>query len=192
MANSKKGLGINPESSSLTSPCPRMINVYFRNQLKYSKTSPDNPNCKNPFYVKYIKTLSYADNPVRPDLLNFSCTSNIVIDLYTGSVVDNYFKINNGKPIRSYKDCPNIESLVLVFKWHLNLVHMSREYIKCGWLQRKSVQKEIENAKQSCYILNKVGTTDLLNKAKPEGLSKEDFEEDDFDTPGLGATGLLD
>jgi len=170
MANGRHGLGVNPAAANLTSPCPRMIDVYFRQQLMYNKVAPDNPNCKDPFYVKYVKSLNHPDNPLKSDLVNISCTSNIIVDLYTGAIVDSYFRINNGSPIRSYSECPIIESLQLVFKWHLNLVHMSREYIKCGWLQRASVKKEIENAKPKCYILNKVGVTDLLNKAKPEGL----------------------
>ena len=170
MANSKKGLGISLVSSSLTSPCPRMIDIYFRQQLKYNKVAPDNPNCKDPFCVKYTKSLNHPDNPIKSDLANILCTSHIIVNLYTGAIIDHYFMINKGNPIRAYRECPNIESLQLVFKWHSNLVHMSREYIKCGWLQRKAVQKEIENAKPNCYILSKVGVTDLLNKAKPDGL----------------------
>lgn len=170
MANGRHGLGISPAASNLTSPCPRMIDAYFRQQLMYNRVAPDNPNCKDNFYVKYTKTLNHSDNPIKPDLANISCTSHIIVDLYTGAIIDSYFKINKGSPIRSYTDCPNIASLQLVFKWHLNLVHMTREYIKCGWLQRDSVKKEIEKSKARCYIINKVGTTNLLNKAKPDEL----------------------
>ena len=166
----KRGLGVNPASSNITAPCPRMIDVFFRQQLMYNKVAPDNPDCKDPFYVKYIKGLNHPDNPMKPDLKNISCTSHIIVDLYTGAVVDHYFKINKGAPIRAYAECPNIESLVLMFKWHLNIVHMAREYIKCGWLQRSKVQAEIENAKTKITILNKVGVTNILNKAKPDKL----------------------
>ena len=163
----KRGLGIKSASSILISPCPSMIDSFFKDQLKYNKVQVEDKSNTNPYLVRYVKGLNHGDNPLFPDLANISCVSNIIIDLYNGRVVDHYFKINRGSAIRAYKECSTLGHLTWMFQYHLNLVHMTREYIKGGWMQRVKVQKEIEDVKSKYIILNKKGFTNILEKAKP-------------------------
>ncbi len=168
MGNGKHGLGIVSSSRVLITPCPSMVEYFFKDQLKYSKADIEHKHNTNQFLVRFTKALNHPDQPVFPDLNHISCVSNIVIDLYSGAVIDHYFKINRGSAIRTFSECPDIESMLYIFKWHLNIVHMAREYLKGGWMQRGKIQKEIESMKDKYVILNKKGFTNILEKAKPD------------------------
>ena len=168
MSNGRKGLGISQSSKSLLSPCPKMIEAYFTDQLRYNKSSIEDKSNKNQFLVRYQKALSMPHKPEFPELKNVTCLSNIVVDLYTGGIVDAWFKVNRGPAIRGYSECPQIASILWVFQWHVNLVHMSREYIKGGWLERKRLQQELQDMKAKRVIMNKLGTTNFIEKARPE------------------------
>ena len=172
MGNNRHGLGIELASSNLITPCPSMIDSYFKDQLKYNKVEVEDhrKGYKNAFKVRYCKALNHPDNPILPELWGISCVSNIIIDLYSGSVIDHYFKINKGSAIRTFSECPNIEAVEYVFKWHLNLVHITREYLKGGWLKRSKVKKEIEDMQSKYIILNEKGITNILGLTKPENV----------------------
>ena len=170
MGNNRCGLGIGAAGSNLITPWPSMIDSYFKDQLKYNKVEVEGcrDGYKNAFKVRYCKALNHPDSPAIPELWGISCVSNIVIDLYSGSVIDHYFKINKGSAIRAFSECPNIEAMEYVFKWHLNLVHITREYLKGGWLKRSKVKKEIEDMQSKYIILNEKGITNILGLTKPE------------------------
>ena len=168
MSNNRNGLGIEKSSGSLISPCPSMINSFFVRQLKYNKVDIENKKNNNQYLVRYVKTLNQADNPLFPELTNITCVSNIIVDMYDGSIVDHYFKVNKGPAIRNYQECPSLEPLQSVFKWHINIVHASREYIKGGWMSRNKVKEEIEDSKKLYKYLSKTNFTNILKYTKDE------------------------
>jgi len=145
------------------------------------------------FCMTFCKIINQADHPVFECLRGAHCYSYIKVDMWSGRIVDSWFQFKeipttiptffphsfNG--IRSYIDLEVAaknskqypisdevyNSLVWLFKWHLNLVHMSREYIAGGWLNRPRRKKALAEIQDKFVILNKVGYTDILNKAKP-------------------------
>lgn len=176
--NSKKGLGLSPSINNLITPCPSMIDSFFNLFLKYNKITTENKENKNPYIFRYIKTLNNPDNPVFADLALQVCTSNIIIDSYTGTIVDHYLKIKGGVIIKSYAQCRehNSKSLDWMLNWHVNLVHLTREYLKGGWMLRAKVKREIEYTKCRYTILNNNGFENLSEVAKPEPLNEDSLE----------------
>ena len=183
----KKGLGINSDRPALlVTPSPAAIHHYFTQELKYSynrdyKRNSGATKDKINRIFWYSKILNNPDNPVFPVLKGTVCISFIAVDMWTGSIKNHYFEVrnsqlivNNGVPINTYQQLFGVKSLEWVFKWHLNLVRVTREYLKGGWLERKSRAREIREAKAARTFLNKFGTTDLTNKAKPELEDKEE------------------
>lgn len=161
----KRGMGINTGKSNITAPCPKMIDSYFQNILKYNRYSLSD----NPFYALYTKDLNHQDNPILPELAGITCNSQIIVDLYTGAIVDDYLKVNK-KKINTFAECEN-ESLKTILRWHLNIVKVTCEYIKYGWLERYTIKKELEEAKNKGKILNKTDTRNLLIKTMPIELN---------------------
>ena len=160
----KRGMGIDTGKRNITAPCPKMIDVYFQNILKYNRYSRSD----NPFYALYTKVLNHPDNPIIPELTGITCNSQIIVDLYTGAVVDDYLKVKK-KKITTFAECEN-ESLKTMLRWHLNIVKVTCEYIKYGWLERYGIKKELEEAKNKGKILNKTDTRNLRIKIMPEEL----------------------
>jgi len=162
-------------SSKLLSPCPRMIDDFFENQLRYS---PGKSSAEKPFLAKYVKQLNPKDNPLKPELAGLSCFSVIVVDLTNGRVVDHYFYTKSSKKgveARTYEELqhdPNIAPRFVepVFKWHANLVTVAREYLNGGWLHRFGVLKEITAMESHYRYIKEFGYRDLLNSSKPEEL----------------------
>ena len=161
----KRGMGIDTGKSTLTTPCPKVIDAYFQSQLRYIK-EPKYFN--NSFYALYTKNLNNQDNPVLPELAGVTCNSQIIVDLYTGAIVEDYLKVNK-KKISTFAECEN-ESIKTIFKWHANIIQITCEYIKYGWLERYMIKKELEKAKSKGKILNKTDTKNLLIKTIPAEL----------------------
>lgn len=165
-----KGLGSDVgKPTSLLTPSPAVVDQYFIDQLRYSKLTPKKED--NPFIARYSKVLSPGDKPVFDELADEQYISNIVIDLYTGRVMDHYLearrKDSSKMRMKSYQECPPDPNIGWLFKWHLNLVRMTREYLKGGWLCRDSRQKELETAKGARIFLNAKGLKNILESAKP-------------------------
>lgn len=158
----KRGMGIATGKSNLTAPCPKVIDAYFQGQLRYVKESK---HFDNSFYALYTKNLNNQDNPVLPELAGVTCNSQIIVDLYTGAIVDDYLKVNK-KKISTFAECEN-DSIKTIFKWHANIIQITCEYIKYGWLEKYSIKKELETAKSKGKILNKTDTRNLLIKTMP-------------------------
>lgn len=175
MAN-RHGLGNDAcRPATLITPCPAAIDQFFEEQLHYMKLTPKQNSKANPFVVTYAKALNHADNPVFCELKNSVCMSYVVVDLFYGAVVDAYFEYRpqfglDIGPVRSYAELPENNALIWVFKWHLNIVHMTREYLKGGWLYRSKRQRQLEATKDKYVILNKKGFTNILENAKPDNV----------------------
>lgn len=174
MANSKKGLGSDTcRPAYLITPCPAAIDQYFTEQMFYCKLTPK-ANDKNPFVATYMKVLSHADNPMFECLKGDQYISYIIVDLYSGAILDHYFEVRDHNRWKysfvSFENCPEKDEIIWLFKWHLNIVHMTREYLKGGWLYRSKRQKELEITKDKYVILNKKGFTNILENAKPDNV----------------------
>lgn len=179
--SSRKGLWSNAwQPAYLITPCPAVIDQYFTEQMHYCKLTPKANS--NAFIAMYSKTLSHKDNPMFDDLAGEQYISYIIVDLFNGALIDCYFEIRDNKkrfnrvwqPIRSYNELTaaigSNQSIEWLFKWHLNIVHMTREYLKGGWLYRSKRQKELEVTKDKYVILNKKGFTNILENAKPNNV----------------------
>lgn len=176
MANGRHGLGNNVNKPAyLITPCPAVVDQFFEDQLHYMKLTPKANKKADPFIVTYAKVLSHPDNPEFIELKGDVCISYIYVDIFNGNIIDQGFEWKNRYhrkfgPIRSFEECPENKALLLVFKWHLNIVHMSREYLKGGWLYRAKRQRQLEATKDKYVILNKKGFTNILDNARPEEL----------------------
>jgi len=182
---SRHGLGSDASRpAALITPCPAAVDQFFVEQLRYDKLAKSkNKLEKNPFIVTYSKGLSYPDNPIFESLVGQLYISYIEVDLYSGNIVGGWFEIRNN-PKRMYRVWPSIRTyaelydavgkdkdIEYLFEWHLNIVHMSREYLKGGWLYRRQRQNNLEATKNKYVILNKKGFTNILENAKPENTA---------------------
>ena len=173
--SNRNGLGNDAfRPASLITPCPAAIDQYFKDQLHYNKLIKK-ANDKEPFTVVYSRGLNYPDRPIFEDLAGQHYLSYIVVDLYNGAVVDTYFELRNThKIVRTYQELADEigenKSIEWVFKWHLNIVHMTREYLKGGWLYRAKRQENLAATKDKYVILNKKGFANILENAKPDNV----------------------
>jgi len=188
MGINRRGLGLDANPAKSIAPSPAIIEHYFVDQLHYFQQDRD--NVKNFLrYVTYVKHLNQPDAPLFGELQGISCISRIVVDRLNGGIVDHWFELRDSKnagnhqlkfkinmkykdvKINSFDQLTEFEnyypSIIWLFKWHLNIVHMSREYLRGGWLERPARIDAIEEAKQARKYLNKYGLTDIINKAKP-------------------------
>lgn len=177
---SRHGLGRSNAASSIT-PCPAVIDQFFKEQLHYCKQTKKS-NDKEPFIVTYSKGLSYPDSPVFESLAGQQYLSYIKIDLYNGIILDDWFEIRNNikrfdrvwEPIRTYAELLDAvgenKDIEWLFKWHLNIVHMTREYFKGGWLFRRKRRENLEATKDKYIVLNRKGFTNVLENAKPDNV----------------------
>lgn len=108
------------------------------------------------FQFKNVKTVKKSPET----LLDFSRSFSGIRSYIDLQIACSEFKLN-------YLEEEVYNSLAWVFKWHLNLVHMAREYIAGGWLNRPRRKKAQAAIQEKLVILNQVGYTDILNKAKP-------------------------
>ena len=143
------------EEKSHNNPAPSgvMIKAFFVGILGYNESKPSFVD--NRLLVRFTRSLSSRDAPLVPELSGLSCISNIVVDLLTGKIIDHYFKVNNGTPIRNNEDSYFIYGSPIdqVLRYHFNLVHMSREYIAGGWLYRTKINQQLEtNRKKFVFI----------------------------------------
>lgn len=195
----KNGLGISMMPAINIAPSPAVTRQYFRDQLHYQGAAEfDDESIHR--YIKYVKMLNHPDKPIFDTLKDIKCSSYIIVDLWTGSIKEAWFelgyndynktlfmpgiekfkhvKINSFAQLAAFEDselgCPPI---VWMFKWHLNIVHMTREYLAGGWLERPGRVKAIEVAKQARLFLNKFGTKNIINNAKPDPLERSWYTE---------------
>lgn len=169
------GLGCDTfRPASLITPCPAVIDHYFRKQLHYNRLIKKT-NDDEPFVAVYSRGLNYPDRPIFEDLAGQHYLSYIVVDLYSGAILDTYFELRNKhKIVRTYQELAEEigenKSIEWIFKWHLNIVHMTKEYLKGGWLYRPKRQENLSATKDKYVILNKKGFTNILNNARPDNV----------------------
>jgi hypothetical protein len=171
--SSKKGLGSNAcQPAYLITPCPAVVDQYFTEQMHYCKLAAKAGS--DTFVVTYSKTLSHKDHPMFECLAGDQYISYITVDIYNGVVLSHYFEVRDKNMWKygftTYNECPEKPEVEWLFKWHLNIVHMTREYLKGGWLYRSKRQKELEVTKDKYVILNKKGFTNILENAKPDNV----------------------
>ena len=178
MPNSRHGLGNDSHRpAALITPCPAVIDQFFEKQLHYGKLTKK-ANDKEPYTVIYQKGLSHPDNPRFESLANNCYLSRIVIDAYNGNIIDSYFEVRaavGGSVVfRTFQELADIfgedKAVEWLFKWHLNIVHMTREYLKGGWLYRRQRQANLAATRDKYVILNKKGFTNILENAKPDNV----------------------
>lgn len=191
MGSHRNGLGLAISPSENVAPAPAVIENYFVAQLGYFQQNRGEIT-DIPRYTTYVRNLNHPDNPMFPELKGVSCISRIVVDMWNGGIKDAWFELKTSKPNLDGAYIPGIEAfkgvkinsfdqlacfedpelgyfpIVWLFKWHLNIVHMSREYLKGGWLERKARIKAIEKAKEARKYLNRFGLTNIINNAKPD------------------------
>ena len=197
MSSRRHGLGNTAMPIGWVTPSPAIIQEYFKNQMHYFLDTPAGKVAgehklfneeKIVRYAHYKNILNKNDVPLFDCLKDITCISHIVVDLWSGHIHDAWFdvryhgldhcsgiealkgvKINSFNQLADFEDpeigCP---SLIWVFKWHLNIVHMTREYLKGGWLERPKRIKELAKAKEARKFLNKFGPINIIGNAKPE------------------------
>ena len=197
MSSNRHGLGNTSSPVGMVTPSPAVIQEYFKSQIHYFLDTPAGKKPGEPVlfneericrYAHYKNILNKCDAPLFECLKDITCISHIIVDLWYGYVQDAWFelryhgkgscpgiekfkgvKINSFAQLAAFDDpelgCP---PLVWVFKWHLNIVHMTREYLKGGWLERPKRVKELAKAKESRKFLNKFGPINIIKNAKPE------------------------
>lgn len=189
MSSHRRGLGLAINPAENVAPAPAVIENYFVAQLGYFQQ--DRGEITDiPRYTTYVRNLSHPDNPLFAELKGISCISRIIVDMWNGGIADAWFELRDSKntankalkskininykdvKINSYEQLNEFvdqyDSIIWLFKWHLNIIHMSREYLKGGWLERKARIKAIEKAKEARKYLNKFGTQNIINNARPE------------------------
>lgn len=198
MGAHRRGLGMATNPAKNVAPAPAIIENYFVEQLHYFQQNRGEIH-DIPRYTTYVKNLNQPDVPLFAELKGINCISRIVVDMWHGGIMDAWFELRDSKnggnnalkfkismkyrdvKINSYNQLDEFvgqyDSLIWLFKWHLNIVHMSREYLKGGWLERKGRIKAIEKAKEARKYLNKFGTTNIINNAKPEPLEGSGYQE---------------
>lgn len=159
--------------STNLAPSAYMIEKFFTDQLGYCEGIGHFEN--NILSVKFTRTLSQKDLPVKPDVSGITCVSVIEVNMLSGRIMDHYFRINKGTPVRIYQESYFVKgsTLDLLLKYHFNLVHMSREYIAGGWLYRKKIDEQLQhNRERFQFITSENAAHGLLDRAKPEELKK--------------------
>lgn len=193
MGMSKHGLGIAGSPALSICPCPSVIQQLFTDLLGYSEQKKS-PNDIKPFETIFVKGLHYADHPEFKCLAGTAVNSYVKIDYFTGRILDSYVKVKglvtkenhhiSFSDIRAFADLDasiknsNSEQFQITdeqytalnwcLKWHINLVHITREYLKGGWLERESRKKVLKEVYNKRVYLNSYGLVDLANKTKPE------------------------
>ena len=189
MGTNRKGLGLDDNPAKSVAPSPAIIEHYFVGQLHYFQQNRGEIH-DIPRYTTYVKNLNQPDAPLFAELKGINCISRIVVDMWSGGITEAWFELKDSKnagnnalkfkictkykdaKINSFDQLTEFEnyypSIIWLFKWHLNIVHMSREYLKGGWLERPARISAIEKAKEARKYLNRFGLKDIINNAKPE------------------------
>ena len=200
MSSGRHGLGLGNNPAKSVAPAPAVIEQYFVNQMHYFQQNRGEIHNLSR-YTTYVKNLNQPDVPMFTQLKGVNCISRIVVDMWNGCIKDAWFELRTSKANLNGAYMPGIEKfkdvkinsfdqladfedpelgyppIVWLFKWHLNIVHMSREYLKGGWLERPARIKAIEVAKQARKFLNKFGTKNIINNAKPDPLERSWYTE---------------
>ena len=166
---------------------------FFTDLLGYNEQKKPLHDAK-PFVAVFVKGLHYADHPEFKCLVGTAVNSYVKIDYFTGRILDSYIKVKglvtkgnhhtSFSEIRAFADLdafvknPSCEQCQITdeqyraldwcLKWHINLIHITREYLKGGWLERESRKKVLKEVYNKRVYLNSYGLTDLANKTKPE------------------------